>query len=261
FIAVAVVILILVLVLFYMFKGFKGEPEERLPANVAPIRLYLDRCLQNIANDAVLTVSEQGGYYILPEKSFDFLNIGVPYYVYNKEMIAPSKEIIQDELSIYLELNAHKCSDFDSFKAQGFDVSVGIPEVKTSLIAKEVFFEVEFPVKVYAEEEEQEYKFSKFDITTEADLTKILYVTYRYLKFQEEDMDSLFISRMMELANEYELGFEIFTFDSTRVVSLIENKTGVGGEPLIFAFALQWTPLNATGVLMLNETAIQNVTG
>ncbi|MFC1733401.1 hypothetical protein ACFL6I_24135 [candidate division KSB1 bacterium] len=81
FIIIGVVILS-ALGLFLYLRGQVAEEEEFVPADIAPIKVFVDKCLEETAKDAILVVSLQGGYYLAPENSLNFLGLKIPYYLY-----------------------------------------------------------------------------------------------------------------------------------------------------------------------------------
>ena len=82
-------------------------------SEVEPIYSFVQQCLDETSRQAVIYVSERGGYYNVPEQSFAETT---PYYLYEGTNLMPSKGIIAEELSLYVNENIGYClNDFFSF--------------------------------------------------------------------------------------------------------------------------------------------------
>src|SRR3989344_3190140 len=124
FIAIGVLLLVGLGVFLYI-KSLSAQKVTEVPADIAPIKLYIDKCLEETAKDAVLTVALQGGYYFTPENSLGFLNVEIPYYMYEGNVSVPTKDDIESELSLYIALNLPACANLDTFREKGYTIESG----------------------------------------------------------------------------------------------------------------------------------------
>ena len=132
--------------IYFAFKGnlFKTS----LPAELDPIYSYYLGCIEGEISDGSLILGTQAGYIDAPEFSpgssympfssqLDFLGIGIPYWYYIsgngvvKEQI-PSKAKMQSQLNDFLDERLLEC-DFSQFEEQGFEISIGEAQTKTSI--------------------------------------------------------------------------------------------------------------------------------
>lgn len=243
FIAVGV-LLIVGLGIFLYIKSLSAQKHAEVPADIAPIKLYIDKCLEETAKDAVLLVALQGGYYFAPEDSLGFLNVEIPYYMYEGNVSIPTKKEIENELSLYMVLNLPQCANLDTFREKGYDIEAGDMTPKATIGSKEVLFDVDWPITLKLEGQEQ--KIGKFSTGVDAKLMGLYGAANQYMQYQTKDTTSLFISRLMDITENNDLTFEVFTFEGASIISLIDNKTLIKNQPLIFAFGIKYSAPQAS---------------
>ncbi len=133
FVIIGVIIVILVgLGIYYRgsiisLLGGKNAQSEAFDSNINVVKNYVDTCLYQTTEEGIYVVSLQGGYLDIPEDSsvLDGFNVMsnsltvlpglyVPYWYYqsangiNQNQI-PSKELIEKEITKYLEQNFLSC--------------------------------------------------------------------------------------------------------------------------------------------------------
>lgn len=101
---VFIIIGIIILVagaLFYFVEERTSvfNPDVIIPGEAAPVKEYLDQCIQNTAEKGLIIIGQQGGYIDIPERiqrnpssylSYDPFNIiKIPYWQYKSESRIP----------------------------------------------------------------------------------------------------------------------------------------------------------------------------
>lgn len=238
------VVLIAVVGVFLYTRSQAGPEEEAVPADVAPIKMYVDQCLKQTAEDAVLDVAAQGGYYFAPQNSINFLYMSVPYYLYEGRVLVPTKEMIEDELSLYVSLNLPYCVDMAQFAEKGYNITAEMPQVKTTITPKEVLFDVDYLVTIRIEG--QEKTISKFSTSVNANLMKLYTIASNYTNYQAEDAYLFTISHAVDLSFDNDVKFEAYTFENEIILSFLDNTTLVKNRPLIYTFAMKYLPYSTS---------------
>lgn len=238
FVIIGVVIVAVVAILLYL-KSVAVEKEEVVPVDIAPIKLYVEKCLEETAKDAVLIIALQGGYYILPEKSLNFLNIYSPYYLYEGEVFLPTIEMIENELSFYCMFNLRDCIDLETFSERGYEITIEIPEVTVTIAPKEIFFDVDMPVTIKTEDEEQ--TISRFSTDVETELMKLYNAASEYIDYQSKEPSFFAVSDAVEISSKNDIIFKGWIIENEDFVfSFIDNNSMIKNRPLTFNLAIKF---------------------
>lgn len=177
-------ILIVIAVGFIIYLSSRPVSEEfeakktiaQVPQEVQPVYEFVQQCIYDTAKEGIKRLGEQGGYLyekfnydsFQPTESdaVSFTKSGsliVPYwfhmsspnscsqgcsYVVNKPPLTGSNSI-EFELSKYVSENLLSCTNFDSFKQQGYEIQVlDDPVIKATITDNNVFFSGSFPINV-----------------------------------------------------------------------------------------------------------------
>src|SRR3989338_10815892 len=114
FIIVGILIVLVTAGIFFFSKSLVEEQiaveeEKTQEASVLslPIQNYIENCVENTAEEAIVFVSKQGGYYQLPELSDTSLLL--PYYFYEDQNQLISKEELERQISLYINNELFFC--------------------------------------------------------------------------------------------------------------------------------------------------------
>ena len=252
FIIIGMVILIAAGIFIYARVKVVEKEAEVLPADIAPIKLYVDKCLEETAKDAVLYVALHGGYYTLPEKSLAFQNINmreinqslllitIPFYVYEEEMLIPTKESMEHELSLYINSEFPKCIDVTQLEEKGYALEFGKLNVTSKLVGKRAYFEATFPIKISFDGEE--HSISRFSTSFDNSINNLYDVASLYSSYQILDPSVMFISKLIRYSAQHNITFKTSnSFTNDTIIFLIDNETLIKNQPLIFTFAVKHT--------------------
>lgn len=147
------------------FFVFRGEViPNRVPENFEPIyNSYVD-CLELVSEDGIRTLAEKGGYIESPEfvagssympfsSELDFFGQGVPYWMYisgNNILTeqVPTKLDMERSLEGYISERLQYCN-FDSLRAQGYEISIENGEAFVNINEESVDVEVINQINLY----------------------------------------------------------------------------------------------------------------
>ncbi len=134
-------------ILFFVLR--ENSDSAKIPSEVAPIKNFVDECIQTETEKAVYLIGEGGGYFFPPVLSTEG---GYTYYFYEGKNYFPSEIKIKDQLSSAIESNINLCvGNFDNFQKN--NIKKGEVQVETELLEDKVVFDVSFPLKIYYEED------------------------------------------------------------------------------------------------------------
>ncbi len=136
-----------------------------------PIKNYVESCLSDVGEEAIIKLGMQGGYIDLPDeirlnKAYVELLprslIKTPYWYYNGVSFVPSIETMQEEISKYVENNIKKCADLTIFQ---YDYKIEEKpeiEVETTIAEKDVDIRMNHELIIKNKATDEQTKVSKF---------------------------------------------------------------------------------------------------
>jgi len=200
FIIIAVIIVGAVAI-FFSLRGGLGVSE--IPASIEPAYTSFLSCLEDDTLVGVDILESQAGYITLPDfepgsvympfsSQLNFLGNPIPYWYYvsgnniQKEQI-PTKREIENQIGKFVEEEIRKCR-LDSYKEQGFEISLGEPEASVNVLDREI--EVDLDMDFSVNREEDSALVRRHKITVKSELGS-LYNSAK--KIYEKEQESLFL--------------------------------------------------------------------
>jgi hypothetical protein len=144
-IAIYVIVALLIVAAIGAFVYLRQRAAE-MPSpsdDIQSIKIFVDSCLKSTAEEAIFFIGSQGGYYYPAQISAGSIAV----YSYNRESLFPGKEIIENQISIYINDNIGDCLDnFSRF--QDYSITEGNPSTKTSIIQNKVVVDLTYPITI-----------------------------------------------------------------------------------------------------------------
>ena len=238
FLLLGLVILGVVVLLVYSRSSFleslgKGEQGKvAVHQDVEGINSFVRGCVDSVGKDAVGLIGERGGYFLFQKLS---VSSGVPYYFVEGESYMPSRDLIERELSSYINMNLFFCTrSFVDF--EGFDVDFGRISTDVEIKEDEVVFDVNYPLVI--SKGNNIFRLNKFDdIVVPVRLGRIYDTVYGLMEDQLEVENGVCLSCLLDYALENDLYVEMFDYDSDSVMFIIRDENSLINEkPYEFVF-------------------------
>ena len=184
----------------------KPEEKESFISDVAPVQVFVDSCLDSSLERVVFINSLQGGYYFVPANSLIYnddnfyLEAKIPYYLIRSELKVPSKEDLEEQISLGIDSEIRDCLDFSEFS---YNISYDYEDLEfNSLInSYSVKVDLEFPIVVESGDSTLILKDFNSEINTDYFL---LYSLAKELaEEQNKDTENICLSCVSESAEKY----------------------------------------------------------
>jgi len=189
---------------------------------VKPIDTFVRSCIQQTGRDALVYVGKQGGYYNLPTRSID----GYVYYLYNDKNYMPSKEIIQEQISDYMNEMLYFCTkNFEDFP--GAEADPDSIKTETKIINDKVVFDVQWPVTITKTEV---YSLNEFSAEIPSRLDVIYNLTELFMADQIEHASSICISCLIKLGIENDVYIDMEDYYENSTIFTITNINSTNGK-------------------------------
>jgi len=237
FMIIGVLILISV-VLFFLLKSdiVKEEIPQEVILSGQNVRNYIQSCLETTAKEAILENGFSGAYFILPDFSTTDLFDNVPYYLVLGKNLAPSDEMIAEEIGKYVDSFLDLC--LDGFKTfEGYDIKEGQPSSEVKLSAKRIIVKTNLPITITIGDSTKDI--SKFEVQIPADQFYNNILTAR--KIVEGTGEEICLTCFSNLAKENDLFVNILpTFNNTYIFDIKDNNYLIKDENYHLRFAVQY---------------------
>lgn len=238
FVITGIVILAAAIILLLVRSTLvKEELETQTTEGVllsAPVKSYVESCLEKTAEDALVFVGRHGGYYELPEV-YD-PRFSLPYYFYEDASTYPSQQEVEDHISEYVDRMLFFCTrNFVPFREQGVDVAQGEVRAKTALFDEKARVELAYPLTITRGDASTALSRFSVEIPVRAKIAHK--VAGEFMVFQEENPDMICISCLVGLALDNDLRVEMYFVREREIMfTIVDEKIPVKDEPYTYSF-------------------------
>ncbi len=229
FIIIAIIIIAGV-ILFFSFKDKLGIFSPKSD----PVYLYVENCIKETGEDAILFVISNGGYLFPPTLS---TSGGIPYYYKDGKDYTPPKERVEEEISDYIKNTLSYCTgEFSSFP--DLNIIEGEIEASTIISEKEVVLNVKYPIAINKGGSVSELEnFNDIKINSRIG---VMHNSIKDIIKQQVGEEEICLSCIYELADE-----EGFTIDMTGtnegvVFTLKDEHSKIKDSPVEWRFANEY---------------------
>jgi len=232
FIIIAIVVVALV-VLIFLLRGNLGLGTNKIPKDVAPIKNYIDNCLEESGEKTLIVLGKKGGYRYPLFVSYS----GATYYLYNGVNYFPTKEVLESEIEDYFKVNFHACLDyFSSFKEYEIEYDNINPEF--SMLEESVLFDVDFPVSIKKINSKDTYTLNNFRVEIPIRLNIMYELIFKFIKSQEKIPHRFCVTCFSNTLVNEKISLNITSDrNNTLVFVLSDDKNILGNKSFEWIFA------------------------
>jgi len=224
FIIIAIIILIVISVFFLFYSPVKNKPDFSDNSLKSAI---LD-CLGKTARQGIYEIGSTGGYYNLtgiPSEE------GISYYEIYNQLKIPDKEIIEKELSNYVNDNLGKCIE----NQKVFNITFN-EKIKSGCKINAESVNVKLNSRISYKKGEETVNFDNFDAQISTRFYVLYNIAQNFSKIYQENqgIDFTFISQISE---DYGVVFYMQDYGNYIQIQL-QDKKGVEGNYFEYNFLL-----------------------
>ena len=235
FILLGLILLIGFSLVIYLKSGEVKEFETRkisgLPLSLAPVKNYIDLCIEEVAVPGIYLLANKGGYIYDYEKILLTEEVQPAYHLEYEKEVAPTKEFMENELSKFisdsLKLCLNNLNDFNYY-----DLEYGNTEVKTKIEQNNVLVEINYPITII-------HGNSKITVS---DFKKEISIRLGHILDVKNDIlnhikGNDFVD--LEYFSSYDVEVNLLPYDKNNIVySIYDNKSSTNA-PFFFNFAVK----------------------
>lgn len=128
YVIIGIVVLLIVGIVYYV-QSYAVSSVQTSPAEVENVKVTLESCVDQVAQDGLRYLSLHGGYSAIGD---DFSTNGLPYYYKNNVTSIPEKSFLEEEMNKYVTVNVNDC--FKDVIVENLDVSSKLDVDKFNVI-------------------------------------------------------------------------------------------------------------------------------
>lgn len=199
------------------------------------IKNSIYKCENDVGRNAIKTIGIQGGFYKKPQFFHNIDWAFIPYYYYAGEYFIPQKNIVESELSSYMNDNIQTCLSSLSFKNYNFEFIE--PKTMSFITSGKVSFTVDLPISVKKGEQTTKIELKDNPVFFNSSLYEALEVADYITRAHKESDTMICINCVVSMAKDRNLYVDMMEYpglESTTLVMISENHTYI--EPYIFEF-------------------------
>jgi hypothetical protein len=216
---------------FFLFirsdNVYEIERYQELPIDFIPVKNYIDSCIKNVGRDAIEYVSKRGGYFELPQYSYNDQFTQTAYYYYEYFELPPKLEVIQNSISEYIENELSYCLDGIKNLSQFSNVEYYIENINTLIVKNSVIIESIIPTEI--KKDDSSYNIKDYRITIDNRLFDIYNYNEYIINKQLDDKYSICLSCIINRATTDDLFVDIENKgNGTHIFTILANDSSIG---------------------------------
>jgi hypothetical protein len=151
FIIIGIILVFSVAIVIYLQQqietaGFEETALSALEEEARPIKLFVDKCLSDVATQGLYFMGTQGGYIAPPLESLSTETSTIPYYYQTGSNEMPSLTTLEDQIADYVEGALPICvNDFEAFPQE---ITTEEIRVTTRINEQNVLVKAFYPITV-----------------------------------------------------------------------------------------------------------------
>ena len=229
FIVVGLIILMVATIIYTNREAIIITQE---PNAFPQVQSYVDNCLADVVDDAILFVGNQGGYYDTPDDYTFFYSNTIRIPVYSKAH--PELADIEIALASYVEDKWPERCNLESIP--NVNLEYDNLSVITKISENNIIFDIDLPIDISLGEQKERLQFFSVDVPSKL---KIMYEQAVFLNSEVKNEGGLCISCIIELGDKY--GLEVKDFGNvetgTTTIQFIDYDHLLQDKPQSYWFA------------------------
>jgi len=239
FIIIGILILAIVGVLLFLVKDntIKDLEENTVKPSSGKeeLQFFLEGCLKDITQEAIIFNSVQGGYYEVPSPNMEYSWFKIPYYFEQEVLEIPKLENVETELEKFIEENIVIClRELSSSR----NVSISGMKIQTVVSSQSVITILDLPLVLYVGEEAIEMK--QFRVEVPVELGRAIEIIEKIIEEQKKFPNYIRMSYITELAEEESIFIDLRHLENEVVYSLRFPKSEINDNLYVFSFVIKY---------------------
>ena len=218
-------------------EKIKNQNFEVSETSFEPIKSYVDECIKQSAEEAILGTGLQGGYYSETSNVIVHSFFIIPKYSIGTMKLTPPLQKIEEQISLNFDDALTMCIDyFEAFKDKGYKISYEKPKSTARILNNDVIFETSFPLSVSHGQSTKSY--NAFSLAVPSRYKTAYSIADKVSSQLSKTPSKLCISCLVDYGYLNDVNISVANFgENSILITLTDNKVKVGNENFVFNFA------------------------
>lgn len=232
FLIIGMMIAIAASFIFYIGSN-KVKSSAKVPElqfETAPIKNYVESCINKVAIPGIYLLASKGGYIYSYDKILNTEHKQIAYHSDLDKDVSPSKEFMERELSKFVKDSLDLCiRHFQVFNYYNWEI--GQSEIKTIISSNDISIDAKYPIIITLGK--SKVTISDFKQNVPIRLGHILDVKNKILSIIKNN-GMINITAL----SSYDVEVNVLPYDENNLVySIYDNRSSIAGSPFFFSFA------------------------
>ncbi|HME87574.1 MAG TPA: Ig-like domain-containing protein [Candidatus Nanoarchaeia archaeon] len=236
FIIIGIILVFSTAVIIYLQQqvetaGFEGDELSAFSNEVQPVKLFVDKCLADVAIPGIYYMGTQGGYISPPLESLLTESSVIPYY-YNKGTNSiPTLAALENQLADHIEASLPICTD--RFKQFPHEITEGEIRATVKILDQRILVKAFYPVTVKLLDGTEETA-ENFALDIPIRMGHIYDVAKSVVERQVADPEKLDLAYL----SSFDVAVDVLPYDgSTNILAITDARSSVENVRYQFFFA------------------------
>jgi len=192
-------------------------------------------CMKDISSDSLEYIGLQGGYYNIPNDSYNLNGTLIPYYYKDGKDLMPEDSVIQKELGNYVNDGMDYCLNLT--KASDVLLTYNKAQINVLINENEVVFDLDMPISIQRNEKTETIELKNNPLYVKSKLFEMLEIAKYISDSNVKDNSSFCISCIGAMANEQNLSVDIISTQANKTnLIVISQNISSDIHPAVFEF-------------------------
>jgi len=234
FIIIAILIVVGIIG-FFMIKNKTSSLTPSIPTEIQPVYNYVQDCLKETGENALVRIGEQGGYFLIFDEPA--IESRIPYYLQGEQESILTQQEIEQNLAGFVREELSFCIlNFKDFK-EDYKISHELSKTEAKILNNEVKFSLDYPITIT--KDETKYQIKDFSINLPIRLDKIYQVSEKIVQEQKLHPESICLSCLYNLGESYSVHIDMLDYGNSTIFTIIDDNSKINNESYEFNFAIK----------------------
>lgn len=252
FIIIGIILLVMIGLVLFTEKEVKVK-DVPIPADIKPVKLYVENCIQSVGPFGLYLIGMQGGFIEPSPIAIRTHYSEIAYAYYEGVEILISLPRIGSQFSKYIENQLPTCiNNFEAFKE--FDITAGEIKANTIFTEKDTIVNVKYPLTIKKGDSITEL--SDFSATFPIRLKKIYNDVRTIVDKELDNPEQIDITYLQETGMDSAI---LPINEDTIVYILVDNESRLENVPYTFMFANKFKLEDIGGIITEHAPVLEPI--
>lgn len=224
-----------VIVGLFMITSKNSGPDSSIPVEVKPVYNFVQNCLKETGENALIKIGEQGGYFLIFDEPS--VNERIPYYFIDNKKFVPTQKEIELNLAGFVSEEFGFCIlNFKDFR-NNFDITSELNKNEVKISDEYVTFSINYPLAI--SKDGNSYFFDSFSVSIPVRIGIINKASEEIIAEHSLHPDSVCLSCLYKTGQDHNVQIDMLDYGNSTIFNVIDDKSKINNESYSWSFAVK----------------------